>query len=225
MPDMLRTAATVLWKDLRIEMRTRDAIGAAFVFSLLTMVIFNFALDANTPEMRRLAAGFFWVAFAFSGTLALNRSFALEKESGAGRALIFAPVDPAGVYLGKFFANALFLFITQVIVLPAFIIFFDATVVSDRWWALAASFVLGSTAFASVGTLFAAVAANTRMRELMLPLLFLPITVPALIGAVETTAFALGGTASAAFWFKLLVVYDVVFVTVSIMIFEFALEE
>ena len=124
-------------------MRTRDAIGAALVFSLLTMVIFNFALDANTPEMRRLAAGFFWVAFAFSGTLALNRSFALEKESGAGRALIFAPVDPAGVYLGKFLANALFLLITQLIVLPAFIVFFDATVVASRWWALVASFLLG----------------------------------------------------------------------------------
>jgi heme exporter protein B len=222
---MLRTAATVLWKDLRIEMRTRDAVGAALVFSLLTMVIFNFALDTNTPEMRRLAAGFFWVAFAFSGTLALNRSFALEKESGAGRALIFAPVDPAGVYLGKFLANALFLLITQLIVLPAFIIFFDATVVADRWWALAASFVLGSIAFAAVGTLFSAVAVNTRMRELMLPLLSLPVTVPALIGAVETTAFALGGTDSASFWFRLLVVYDVVFVTVSLLIFEFVLEE
>jgi heme exporter protein B len=222
---MLRTASTVLWKDLRIEMRTRDAIGAALVFSLLTMVIFNFALDTNTPEMRRLAAGFFWVAFAFSGTLALNRSFALEKESGAGRALIFAPVDPAGVYLGKFFANALFLLATQVIVLPAFIIFFDATIVPDRWWALASSFLLGSIGFGAAGTLFSAVAANTRMRELMLPLLFLPVTVPALIGAVETTSFALGASQSAAFWFRLLIVYDIVFVTVSVMIFEFALEE
>jgi heme exporter protein B len=222
---MLRTAATVLWKDLRIEMRTRDAIGAALVFSLLTMVIFNFALGTDTPEMRRLAAGFFWVAFAFSGTLALNHSFALEKESGAGRALILAPVDPAGIYLGKFLANALFLLATQIIVLPAFIVFFDATVVADRWWALVASFLLGSVAFSSVGTLFSAVASNTRMRELLLPLLFLPVTVPALIGAVETTSFALGATDSASFWFRLLVVYDVVFVTVSLLVFEFVLEE
>jgi heme exporter protein B len=222
---MLRTAGTVLWKDLRIEMRTRDAIGAAFVFSLLTIVIFNFALDTNTPEMRRLASGFFWVAFAFSGTLALNRSFALEKESGAGRALIFAPVDPAGVYLGKFFANVLFLLATQVIVLPFFIMFFDANIVGDRWWALVSSFLLGSIGFGAAGTLFSAVASNTRMRELMLPLLFLPVTVPALIGAVETTSFALGASQSATFWFRLLIVYDIVFVTVSVMIFEYALEE
>jgi heme exporter protein B len=222
---MLRTAQVILWKDVRIEMRTRDAIGAALVFSLLTMVIFNFALNANTPEMRRLASGFFWVAFAFSGTLSLNRSFALEKESGAGRAMVFAPVDAAGVYLGKFLANALFLLITQITVLPAFIIFFDASIVADRWWALVASFLLGSVAFAAVGTLFSAVASNTRMRELMLPLLFLPVTVPALIAAVETTSFALGAIDSAGFWFRLLIVYDVVFVTVSLLIFEYALEE
>jgi heme exporter protein B len=222
---MLRTASVILWKDLRIELRTRDAIGAALVFSLLVLVIFNFALDTNTPEMRRLAAGFFWVAFAFSGTLALNRSFALEKESGAGRALVFAPVDAAGVYLGKFFANVVFLLITQLTVLPAFIVFFDASIVPDRAWALAASFVLGSVAFASVGTLFSAVASNTRMRELMLPLLFLPVTVPALIASVETTSFALGASDDAGSWFRLLIVYDVVFVTVSLLIFEYALEE
>jgi heme exporter protein B len=99
---VLRTAATVLWKDLRIEMRTRDAIGSAFVFSLLTMVIFNFALAADAPEMRRLAAGFFWVAFAFSGTLALNRSFALEKSPGRdGRSFLLRLIPRA--FIGEVF--------------------------------------------------------------------------------------------------------------------------
>jgi heme exporter protein B len=222
---VLRTALVVLWKDLKIELRTKDAVSAALVFSLLVLVIFNFALDVNTPEMRRLGAGFFWVAFAFSGTLALNRSFALEKESGAGRALALAPVDPAGVYLGKFVANTVFLIATQAAVLPTFIVFFDVSLVPDRLWALAASFVLGSAGFAAVGTLFSAVASNTRMRELMLPLLFLPLAVPALIAAVETTSFALGATDNASFWFRLLIVYDVVFVTVSLLVFEYALEE
>jgi heme exporter protein B len=222
---MLRTAAVVLWKDLKIELRTRDAVSAALVFSLVVLVIFNFALDVNTPEMRRLGSGFFWVAFAFSGTLALNRSFALEKESGAGRALALAPVDPAGVYLGKFLANTVFLLATQAAVLPTFVVFFDVPLVADRLWALGVSFVLGSAGFAAAGTLFSAVAANTRMRELMLPLLFLPISVPALIAAVETTSFALGARDDVSFWFRLLVVYDVVFVTVSLMVFEYALEE
>ncbi|HEX5132174.1 MAG TPA: heme exporter protein CcmB [Candidatus Krumholzibacteria bacterium] len=222
---MLHTAAAVLWKDLKIEMRTRDAVSAAFVFAILVLVVFNFALGGDTPEMRRLAAGFFWVAFAFSGTLALNRSSAIEKESGAGRALALAPVDAGGVYLGKFFANAIFLIATQLAVLPLFIIFFDVTVEASRIGWLAASFILGAIGFAAPGTLFSVVAANTRMRELMLPLLFIPASVPALIAAVETTSFALGGTHDASFWFKLLLVYDVVFVTASLLVFEYALEE
>lgn len=222
---MLRTAGVVLWKDLRIELRTKDALSAALVFSVLVLVIFNFALDVNTPELRRLGAGFFWIAFAFSGTLALNRSFALEKESGAGRALALAPVDPAGIYLGKFLANWIFLSVTQVVVLPAFVVFFNVPLAGERAPALAASFLLGSAAFASVGTLFSAVASNTRMRDLMLPLLFLPTVVPALIAAVETTSYALGGSNSTSFWFKLLVVYDLVFVTASLLVFEYAIEE
>lgn len=222
---MLRTAAAVLWKDLKIEMRTRDAVSAAFVFAILVLVVFNFALGGDTPELRRLAAGFFWVAFAFSGTLALNRSSAIERESGAGRALALAPVDAGGIYLGKFCANAIFLMATQLAVLPLFVIFFDVAVAPGRIGWLAASFVLGAIGFAAPGTLFSVVAANTRMRELMLPLLFIPVSVPALIAAVETTSFALGGIDNASFWFKLLVVYDVVFVTASLLVFEYALEE
>jgi len=221
----LRTAGVVLWKDLRIEWRTRDALSASLVFGILTLVIFNFALDVNTPEMRRLAAGFFWVAFSFAGTLALNRSFALEKEAGAGRALALAPVDPAGVYLGKFFANWLFLLSTQLILLPIFMLFFDVPLAGERVLALLASFLLGSCAFAATGTLFSAVAVNTRMRDLLLPLLFLPTVVPALIAAVSTTAWALGGADSPSFWFKLLIVFDVVFVTTGILVFEYAIEE
>jgi heme exporter protein B len=222
---MLRTAGIVLWKDLKIELRTRDAVSAALVFAILVLVVFNFALGGNTPELRRLGAGFFWVAFAFSGTLALNRSSLLEKEAGAGRALALAPVDPAGVYLGKFAANTAVLLATQIAVLPAFVIFFDIPVEWSRLGWLAASFVLGAIGFAAPGTLFSTVAANTRMRELMLPLLFIPVSVPALIAAVETTSFALGGTGDASFWFKLLIVYDVVIVTASLLVFEYALEE
>jgi heme exporter protein B len=222
---MLKTAAAVLWKDLRIEMRTRDAVSAAFVFASRVLVVFNFALGGDTPELRRLASGFCWVAFAFSGTLALNRGAAIEKESGAGRALALAPVDAGGVYLGKFAANAIFLIVTQAIVLPLFVMFFDVPVSAERFGYLVASFVLGAIGFAAPGTLFSVVAANTRMRELMLPLLFIPVAVPALIAAVETTSFALGGIDEAGFWFKLLVVYDVVFVTASVLVFEYALEE
>lgn len=221
---MLQTIAAILWKDIRIELRTKEALSAAFVFSVLVLVIFNFALDLNSAEARRLAAGFFWVAFAFGGVLSLNRSFALEKESGSVRALMLAPVDRGALYAGKFLANVTFMVATQLLVLPLFAIFFDVPV-GERLGLLLIVFVLGAVGFSSVGTVFSAVAANTRMREILLPVLLLPTAIPALIAAVETTSYALGATESADFWFKLLVVYDIVFVTTSLLVFEYVLED
>lgn len=221
---MFKTIAAILWKDLKIELRTKEALSASFVFSVLVLVIFNFALNLNTDEARRLGAGFFWVAFAFGGTLALNRSFALEKEAGCAKALMLAPVDRSAIYAGKFLANVIFMFVTQLLILPLFAIFFDVDV-GSRFGVLLGIFLLGSVGFSSVGTLFSAIASNTRMRELMLPVLLLPVSIPVLIAAVETTSYALGGDVDASFWFKLLLVYDVVFVTACLMVFEYALEE
>jgi heme exporter protein B len=221
---VLRTIAAILWKDLKIELRTKEALSASFVFSVLVLVIFNFTLELNTDEARRLGAGFFWVAFAFGGTLALNRSFALEKEAGCTKALMLAPVDRSAIYVGKFLANVIFMFVTQLLILPLFAVFFNVPV-GGNIWLLLLIFLLGSVGFSSVGTLFSAVASNTRMRELMLPVLLLPVAIPVLLAAVETTSYALGGDVDASFWFKLLVVYDVVFVTSCLLVFEYALEE
>jgi heme exporter protein B len=221
---MLKTIAAILWKDLKIELRTKEALSASFVFSVLVLVIFNFALELNTEEARRLGAGFFWVAFAFGGTLALNRSFALEKEAGCAKALMLAPVDRSGIYAGKFAANLIFMFVTQLLILPLFAIFFDVPV-GNHFGMLLLIFLLGSAGFSSVGTLFSAIASNTRMRELMLPVLLLPVSIPVLIAAVESTSWALGADVDPSFWFKLLVVYDVVFVTSCLLVFEYALEE
>ncbi len=221
---MMRAARTVLWKDLRIELRTKEALSAAFVFCVLTLVIFNFALDMNSAEARRLGAGFFWVAFSFGGVLALNRSFALEKESGCARALMLAPVDRSAIYLGKFTANVIFMFLIELLVLPLFTVFFDVPT-GAAIGRLLLIFALGAVGFSAVGTLFSAVAANTRMRELLLPVLLLPVVIPVLIAAVETTSQALGADVEVAFWFRLLVVYDVVFTTVGVMVFEYILEE
>jgi len=216
---------TILWKDLRIELRTREAVSGAFVFCVLTLVIFNFALDFNTAEARRLAAGFFWVAFAFGGVLALNRSFALEKESDCARALMLAPIDRWSIFAGKFFANVIFMFLIEMFVLPLFIIFFDVSVDARALGLLVLIFILGAIGFSAVGTLFSAVAANTRMRELLLPVLLLPVTVPILIAAVEATSYALGADIEPSLWFKLLIGCDVVFVTACFMLFEYVMEE
>lgn len=221
---MFRTIATVLWKDLRIELRTRDALSASFVFCVLVLVVFSFALDLNTEEARRLGAGFLWVAFAFGGILSLNRTFALEKADGCSKSLMLAPVDRGAIYLGKFLANVIFMLAMQVLILPLFAVFFNVSV-APAVPLLLLVFLLGSIGFSSVGTLFSAIAANTRMRELMLPLLLLPVSIPVLLAAVETTQYALGVKENASDWFKLLVVYDVVFVVASYLGFEYAMEE
>jgi heme exporter protein B len=221
---MLRTIATILWKDLKIELRTKEALSASFVFCVLVLVIFSFTLDLSSEEARRLGAGFLWVAFAFGGILSLNRSFALEKDEGCIKALALAPVDRGGVFAGKFLANVVLMFLNQLLILPLFAVFFNVPIASGLPL-LILIFLLGSIGFSSVGTLFSAVAANTRMRELLLPLLLLPVSIPVLIAAVQTTAYALGVNEEPGFWFRLMAVYDVVFVTVSYLVFEYVLEE
>jgi heme exporter protein B len=221
---MRRTVAAILWKDLKIELRTREAFSASFVFSVLVLLVFNFTLDLDPDESLRFGAGFLWVAFAFAGVLALNRSFALEKEENGLQAMVLAPVDRGAIYIGKFLANVIFLLATEVIVLPLFSIFFNVAI-GDRFGLLLLILLLGTIGFSSVGTLFSAMAVHTRMREVILPVLLLPITVPVLIAAVETTAYALGAQEAVSFWFKLLIVYDLIFVTLSILVFEYLLQE
>ncbi|UCG51848.1 MAG: heme exporter protein CcmB [Candidatus Latescibacterota bacterium] len=221
---MWRAITTILWKDLKIELRTKEAFSASFVFSLMVLVIFNFTLDLTTEEAMKMGAGFLWIAFAFGGVLALNRSFALERDESCIQGLQLAPVDRGGVYLGKFLANVIFMLITELILLPLFAIFFNVDI-TGRLPYLVGVLVLGTVGFSSVGTLFSAIAVHTRMREVILPILLLPVTVPVLIAAVETTAYAMGADVEPYFWFRLLVVYDVIFVTVSFLTFGSILQE
>ena len=194
------------------------------MFSVLVLVVFSFTLDLVPEEAAELGAGFLWVAFAFAGILSLNRSFALERDENCVQGLLVTPADRGGIYVGKFLANTIFMLVTEIIVLPLFAIFFNVSI-GDRFWLLLLVLLLGTVGFSSVGTLFSAIAAQTRMREVLLPILLLPVTVPVLIAAVETTAYALGVEREVSFWFKLLVVYDVVFVTVCFMMFEYVLQE
>jgi heme exporter protein B len=221
---MWRAIATILWKDLKIELQTKEAFSASFVFALMVLVIFNFTLDLTTEEALKMGAGFLWIAFAFGGVLALNRSFALERDENCLQGLQLLPVDRGGIYLGKCAANVIFMLIMELILLPLFAVFFNVDI-TGRLPQLLAVLLLGTVGFSSVGTLFSAIAVHTRMREVILPILLLPITVPVLIAAVEATAFALGADTDPSFWFRLLIVYDVIFVTVSFLTFGHVLQE
>ena len=221
---MWRAITTILWKDLKIELQTKEAFSASFVFSLMVLVIFNFTLDLTTEEAMKMGAGFLWIAFAFGGVLALNRSFALERDENCVQGLQLIPVDRGGIYLGKCISNTISMLITEIILLPLFAVFFNIDI-TERLPYLLAVLVLGTVGFSSVGTLISAMAVHTRMREVILPILLLPITVPVLIAAVEATAYALGADTDPSFWMRLLVIYDVIFVTVSFLTFGHILQE
>jgi heme exporter protein B len=215
----------ILWKDLVTEWRSRDRVVAMAVFSFLVVVVLHFALPARDPdEARRLAPGLLWVAYVFAALLGLNRAFALELENDALAGLALAPADRGWVFLGKAAANFLILGAVQAATAVVFALAFDVDLAAVAP-ALALVVALGSLGVCAVGTLFGAIAVRTRYREVMLPLLLLPLLVPVLLGAVgATTGLLEDGTLP---WppVQLLVVTDLVFLIVSFTSFEYVLDE
>ncbi|MFN8535326.1 MAG: heme exporter protein CcmB [Dehalococcoidia bacterium] len=221
---MLGKAALILEKDLRTELHARDILTAMAYFSLLVLIIFNFAIDLREVSVDAVAPGILWVSFAFAGVLGLNRSFVREQERGAIEGLMLCPMDRSAIYLGKFAGNVVFMLTVEVLTVPVFVVMFN---LSALGFGLLPALVLGTIGFASLGTLFAALAVNTRTREVMLPVLLFPLLVPIVISAVKATGYAIGtiAPAQAIPWLNLMVVFDLVFVVVSYLIFGYVLEE
>ncbi len=215
----------ILWKDLVSEWRSRDRIVAMLLFSLLVVVVFHFALPPRPggapPEG---LPGLLWVAYVFAAILGLNRAFALELENEALSGLALVPCDRGFVFLGKAAASFLLLLVAQGVTALAFALAFDAPLgrVGGRLAGIAA---LGAVGLASVGTLFAAISVRTRYREVMLPLLLLPLLVPVLLGAVRATAQLLESGRAPLDAIQLLLVTDAVFLIVSFLGFEYVLDE
>lgn len=221
----MNTLLAILRKDLVSEWRSRDRVVAMALFAFLVVIVLRFALPgADAAEARRMAPGLLWVAYVFAALLGLNRAFALELENEALSALAMAPADRGFVFLGKAVANFVLLgvvqFATAVVFGLAFALDFAPIAVP-----LAGVVALGSLGLCTVGTLFSAVAVRTRYREVMLPLLILPLLVPVLLGAVSATAALLAGEPVPFDSIQLLVVTDVVFLIVSFLGFEFVLDE
>ena len=215
----------VLWKDLLSEWRRRDRVLAMLLFSLLVVAIFHFALiDVSEAELRASIPGLLWIAFLFASVLGFNRAFALELENDALSGLALAPVDAGWIFLGKAAANFVLLGLVQVVTAAAFSIAFDLPIAPIAL-PLAGVVALGSVGLTVVGTLFGAVAVRTRYREVMLPLLMLPVLMPILIGAVRATATLFSGEAAEPASLRLLLVFDLVYFIVSFLIFEYVLNE
>ena len=214
---------TIVWKDVVAELRTKEMLSSMFVFALLVLFIFNFAFDLRVANVVALAPGVLWVTFAFAGMLGLNRSFILEKDQGCLDGLLLCPVDRSAIYFGKMLGNVLFMAVVEAIVVPVFVVLFN---VPFRW-ELVVVILLGDLGFAGVGTLFSAMAVNTRAREVMLPVLLFPIVVPAMIFAVKLTGAVLDGHSllRMAGWLRWLVGFDIIFLVVSYMTFDYVVEE
>lgn len=225
MRSFLRAVAAILWKDLVAEWRSKEALSGMVVFAVIALIIFNFALDLTAVAIPDVAPGILWVTFIFAGILGLNRSFLREKDQGSLEGLMLAPVDRSAIYVGKLVSTLVLLAAVEALALPLFAAFFNLAL---PVLPLLVPLALGSAGFAIVGTIFAAMAANTRLRDVLLPVLLLPILVPVVAAAVKLTSVVIAGRpmlAEAGNWLGLLVAFDLIFLTLSILLFDFVLEE
>ena len=225
-PGMFAAAALIARKDLAIEFRTRSAFLAAIVFSLLAIVIFFFAWDSTAVGATDLAPGVLWVIFTFSGILGLHRSFSVEEADRAIDALLASPVDREAVFLGKALANLAFVLGVQALAIPAVALFYNLPL-TRVLGPLIGIAILAAIGLVSVGTLFSAMAANTRLAEVLLPVLALPFFVPIVLPAAQSTARLLSGRpgVEAMSWLRILIAFDIVFVVACALAFPFTLED
>jgi heme exporter protein B len=222
----LRIISAIFAKDLRVEWRNRETLASMCVFGILVVFLFNFAFEPAREESLRLLPGLLWISFAFAGVLCFNRSFAVERENAGLEGMALMPVDPGLIYLGKMLANLVFLGIAESVIVFAVSLWYNFSFVpSLRWFALIT--FLGTVGYVAVGTTFGAIAAHTRMREVMLPVLQFPIAIPVFIAAIEASTGALKGDPLSNYlgWIKLAAGFAVVFTVLSYLLFEYVLEE
>lgn len=223
----MRSAAgktlAIVWKDITSEMRTKEIATSLVAFALLVIVVVSFTLEPG-QNTSSIAAGILWVALTFAGVLGLSRSFVIEKDKGCLQGLMLCPVDRSILYLGKMLSILVFMIVVEVIILPVFIVLLDQSGFPPQ---LAVIALLATIGFAAVGTLFSAMAVNTRARDVMMPLLFLPVASPVIIAAIKSTGLVLAGESwgAIASWLGVMAAFDVIFLAVSPLVFEFVIEE
>lgn len=220
----LRQLGAIVWKDISAELRTKEMFSSMFVFVFLALVVFNFAFELRVDNVREVAPGVLWVAFSFAGVLGLNRSFILEKDRGCLEGLLLSPLDRSLVYFAKVLSNLLFMLLVEALALPIFSALFNLSLLRLD---LGVVVLLGTLGFAGVGTLFSAMVVNTRAREVLLPVLLFPIITPVLIASVKLTGGLLDGEPLVTMgnWLRLLGGFDVIFLAVSYMTFDYVVEE
>ncbi|MDP9159990.1 MAG: heme exporter protein CcmB [Acidobacteriota bacterium] len=212
------TRAT-LFKDLRLEWRSKDAINSMLFFALLVVVIFSFAFDPTAEESRRIAGGLVWVAFLFAAVVALNQTWARELRNQVLDAYRVSPAPANPLFIAKALGNFIFVAVLEAVMTPLFVMFYKLRPLGPAWQLLIVA-AFGTWALVVNGTFFAAMSLRTRSREIMLPLMLFPISIPAILAMVNATTAILSGDGPAKFWIVLLAAYDVVFTIASLLLFE-----
>jgi heme exporter protein B len=218
----LNQTIAILWKDIRCELRSKQTWMGMGLFALLVLVIFNFAFDLRVDNKAAVAPGALWVSFVFASMLGLGRTIAAEREKGSLDRLLLCPVDRKAIYLAKLMGNVLFIGVVEIVALPVFAALFDVPLVVAS---LLPIVLFGTMGIAAIGTLFSAMAAATRARELLLPILVFPLIVPVVIAAVRLTGALMAPSANEPPWLGLMIAFDVIFLSVSMLTFEYVIEE
>jgi len=220
--NFARLVLVVAVKDLRAELRTKEAINASFGFALVILILFSFAFERSLEGVREISGGLLWIVFAFAGTLILNRSFARELPNDCLDALISAPLAGSALFLGKAIANFVLVLAVELVSLPVFGIFYSVDW-TKQWPELMLVLVLGTWGLTVIGTIFSALTVNIRLREVMLPMLTYPIMVPALLGAMQLSSALVAGTPigpDTVSWLKMLVGFDLIYTAASVVLVE-----
>lgn len=223
-PGFFKATGWLIWKDLKSEWRSRDLVSAMLVFALITLLIFSFALELETETRSSVIAGVLWVTLAFSGTLGLNRSFSREKDQNSLDGLLLAPVDRIVLFLGKLTINWMVMLIIALIVVPVSVILFNLNLFNPQ---LILVIILGTLGYAETGTLLAGMTIQSRMRDLLMPVILFPVVIPLLLAAVKASSGILNGdlTGSVGYWLAMLSGYDILFGVAAWLLFDFVIKE
>jgi heme exporter protein B len=215
----------VAWKDLLVERRSKETLNALLFFSLALLFVFQFALGPDRERLGAVLPGLLWLGFILSGVLGLGRAFLVEREHDCWEGLLLTPGDKSAIYLGKLAGSLALMLVVEALVLALFVVFFNVDL-GPALPGLALVIVLGTIGVAAVGTLFAAMTAQVRARELLFPVLLLPVLVPVLLGTVKVTEALLlrESLADVAHWLKLLIAADVVYLAIGLLTFDVILE-
>jgi heme exporter protein B len=224
MKTWLSTAWVLVWKDLVQEWRSRDVLTSMFAFAVLSLFIFNYALELSPIDRTEIAPGLIWVVMVFAGTLGLNRSFAAEQDQGSFEGLMMAVPELSVIYLAKMITNLLMMFGLAILVIPIYSLLYNQSLFDLRFFGI---LMLGAWGYSAAGTLISSMTVQTRMRDLLLPVLLFPLLLPVNMAVVKSGSAIIAVSAVPEFqsWINLLLVYDVIMTVVSIMVFEYVIRE